>query len=439
VGKVLAVVSQKGGVGKTTTAINLAAALAKRGTKTLLIDSDPQGSVRYGLGLSSAATRVGLSDFLSGAREMHEVVRTTALPWLRVVSAGSVTESPTHDAYLRDLAESPRTSELLDRARERGYTVVVDTPPGLGPVVHRVLACSQHVLIPLQCEPLALQTTTQILRGIRASLAENPSLTLDGILLTMVEPENPASQRVAAYVREQLPKGLVLDMVVPRTNASIDAFAAAWDGPLHVLVANAGVMATPEQHTSQGRELQFATNHLGHFTLTTGLHDALAAAGNARVVITSSVGHLRSEVHFDDVHCEQREYTPFGAYGQSKTANILFAVEADRRWQGDGIRVNALHPGAIRTNLARHVDMAELERLRAQVNTPFQWKSLTQGAATQVLLATSPLVEGIGGEYFEDCAIAEPHEQGVYRGVAGYAKDPDNAARLWDLSLDLTT
>ena len=225
-GQVLAVVSQKGGVGKTTTAINLAAALARRGMKTLLVDTDPQGSVRYGLGLNAATTRVGLSDFLTGANEMHEVVRTTSLPWLRVVSVGSVSESTTHDRYLRDLADSPRTRELFDRARERGYVVIVDTPPGLGPVTHRVLACSQHVLIPLQCEPLALQTTTQILRGIRAALAENPGLALDGILLTMVEPGNPASERVAAYVREQLPRGLVLDMVVPRTPASIDAFAA---------------------------------------------------------------------------------------------------------------------------------------------------------------------------------------------------------------------
>jgi len=104
--------------------------------------------------------------------------------------------------------------------------VVVDTPPGLGPIVHKVLACSQHVLVPLQCEPLALQTTTQILKGIRSALAVNPGLALEGILLTMVEPGNPASERVAAYVREQLPRGLVLDMWIPRTAASIDAFAA---------------------------------------------------------------------------------------------------------------------------------------------------------------------------------------------------------------------
>ena len=225
-GRVLAIVSQKGGVGKTTTAINIAAALARRGHKTLLVDADPQGSVRYGLGLSAATTKVGLSEFIAGTHELHKVVRTTHLPWLRVVSVGAVADSASHDYYQHQFAESPRTSELFERARQRGYTIVVDTPPGLGPVVHRVLSCSQHVVVPLQCEPLALQTTTQILRGIRASLAVNPDLALEGILLTMVEPGNAASERVAAYVREQLPAGLVLDMWVPRTAASVDAFAA---------------------------------------------------------------------------------------------------------------------------------------------------------------------------------------------------------------------
>jgi chromosome partitioning protein len=226
VGRILAVVSQKGGVGKTTTAINLAASMARRGRKVLLIDADPQGSVRYGLGLSAATTKVGLSDYVAGTHEMHKVVRTTHLPWLRVVSAGSVTESASHDRFHHQLAESPRVGELFERATDRGYTVIVDTPPGLGPIVHRVLSCSQHAIIPLQCEPLALRTTTQILRGIRAALVKNPGLALEGILLTMVEPGNPASERVAGYVREQLPSELVLDEWVPRTTAAIDAFAA---------------------------------------------------------------------------------------------------------------------------------------------------------------------------------------------------------------------
>lgn len=232
-GQVLAIVSQKGGVGKTTTAINIAAAFARRGTRTLLVDSDPQGSVRLGLGIHGPESRSGFSDFLAGDRQLHEVVQPTEVPWLRVVPVGSVSEHGDHEGYQREFATSPRVSELFARARSLGYLVVVDTPPGLGPIVHRVLGDSQHVVVPLQCEPLALQTTTQMLRGIRDIAARNECLVFEGMLLTMLEQGNAVSERVAAYVREQLPADLVFDVAIPRTFASIDAFAAGQPVVLH--------------------------------------------------------------------------------------------------------------------------------------------------------------------------------------------------------------
>ena len=232
-GTVLAIVSQKGGVGKTTTAINLASALARRGRKTLLVDVDPQGAVRHGVGLLGTEQPAGLSDVFAGTHELQDVVLGTALPWLRVLLAGAVSDDADHSAYSAQVAESPKLGELFDRARARGYVVVVDTPPGLGAVTRRVLAHSQHVVVPLQCEPLALQTTTQILRAVRDAALGNPALVLDGILLTMLEAGNAVSARVASYVREQLPPELLFDVAIPRTMASIDAFAAGQPVVLH--------------------------------------------------------------------------------------------------------------------------------------------------------------------------------------------------------------
>ncbi|WP_432973227.1 SDR family NAD(P)-dependent oxidoreductase [Dactylosporangium sp. CA-233914] len=222
--------------------------------------------------------------------------------------------------------------------------------------------------------------------------------------------------------------------------ASVEKFAEAWAGPLHILVNNAGVMASPPGRTAEGWELQFATNHLGHFALVNRLLPALRAAGGARVVAVSSTAHLRSPVVFDDIHFERREYDPWLAYGQSKTANVLFAVEADRRWAGDGIRVNALNPGGIRTNLQRHVDVDELVRSATAANggVPIRWKTPEQGAATSALLAGSPLADGVGGKYYEDCAEAAPNRPGTRSGVAAYALEPEAAARLWDISRQST-
>ncbi|MDH6133729.1 NAD(P)-dependent dehydrogenase (short-subunit alcohol dehydrogenase family) [Kitasatospora sp. MAA4] len=220
--------------------------------------------------------------------------------------------------------------------------------------------------------------------------------------------------------------------------ASVAAFVAAWDGPLHILVNNAGVMASPELRTPEGWELQFATNHLGHFALATGLHAALAQDGGARVVAVSSSAHHRSPVVFEDIHFRERPYEPWSAYGQSKTANVLFAVEAAKRWATDGITVNALMPGGIRTNLQRHVSDEELARLRAQAagGAELKWKTTEQGAATSVLFAASPLLEGVSGRYFEDCNEAVRGELGARTGVADYALDPEAAALLWQVSRD---
>lgn len=214
---------------------------------------------------------------------------------------------------------------------------------------------------------------------------------------------------------------------------SITSFIAAWDGPLHILVNNAGVMASPEQHTPEGWEMQFATNHLGHFALALGLHDALAADGAARIVSVSSNAHMLSPVVFDDIHFAFRHYDPWLAYGQSKTANVLFAVGATARWFGDGITANALMPGAIATNLQRYAS-----DVMSQV-PPELRKTPEQGAATSVLLATSPLLEGIGSRYFVDCNEAAIVTQRTedYSGVAPYALNPDNADRLWEESLHL--
>jgi NAD(P)-dependent dehydrogenase (short-subunit alcohol dehydrogenase family) len=230
----------------------------------------------------------------------------------------------------------------------------------------------------------------------------------------------------------------VLELTHP---ASIDAFTAGWSGPLHILVNNAGVMALPERTlTPSGQETQFATNHLGHFRLAVGLHDALAAADGARIVAVSSSAHLRSPVVFDDLNYSFLQYEGWAAYGQSKTANILFAVGVGQRWADDGIVANSLMPGSIRTGLQRHIDPAWYERVREELKDVMPVKSPEQGAATSALLAASPLIEGISGRYFEDVNEAQVvTERGSIgaRGVAVYALEPANAERLWDVSLEL--
>jgi NAD(P)-dependent dehydrogenase (short-subunit alcohol dehydrogenase family) len=309
-----------------------------------------------------------------------------------------------------------------------------------------------RVITPFGAESTAAEVTADVdLTGKRVIVTGGASgigietaraLAGRGAEVTIAVRNTEAGARVAAEIRGDV-------RVAPLELTDLDsvrAFVDAWDGPVDVLVNNAGVMAIQRlELTDRGLETQFATNHLGHFALAVGLQKALAAAeGDARIVSVSSRGHLASPVVFEDINFERRDYTPFGAYGQSKTANVLFAVGATDRWADDGIYANALMPGGIATNLQRHLDedfiarwLAEQERNGSQMTL----KTPEQGAATSVLVATSPLLDRIGGRYFEDCNEAEVlvpgSEEGAVAGVATYALDRENADRLWELSLDL--
>lgn len=224
---------------------------------------------------------------------------------------------------------------------------------------------------------------------------------------------------------------------------SVHAFCDDWQGPLDALVANAGVMMLPTREvTAQGWESQLAVNYLGHFALALGLHDALRAGQNPSVTVVSSGAQLRAGVDFDDPQFEQRPYDPFVAYAQSKTADVLLAVGISRRWQQDGIRANSLAPGWIHTNLTRHLDQATMQAFGAMdengaLVTPDYYKTPEQGAATTVLLAASPLLDGVTGRYFEDNQESPLVDGGpeVMAGVARWSADPAAADRLWDYAL----
>jgi NAD(P)-dependent dehydrogenase (short-subunit alcohol dehydrogenase family) len=223
--------------------------------------------------------------------------------------------------------------------------------------------------------------------------------------------------------------------------ASVGAFATqflALRRPVHVLINNAGIMATPLAYTADGFESQFGTNHLGHFALTLGLLPALKAAGGPRVVSLTSLGHRRSDVDFDDLDFRRRPYDPWLAYGQSKTANVLFAVGLTQRLAGDGVVANAVHPGGIMTGLQKHVPREEQIRLgwidESGVPHP-RMKDAEQGAATSIWAAVAPELEGVGGHYLEDCAIARAWSADKpMSGVKPYALDPERAQRLWSVS-----
>ncbi len=204
-----------------------------------------------------------------------------------------------------------------------------------------------------------------------------------------------------------------------------------------VVIANAGVMAVPEKReTADGFEMQFGTNHLGHFVLVNRIAGLIVDGG--RLVNLSSAGHRYADVDLDDPDFDRTDYTPFGAYGRSKTANILFAVEFDRRHRARGVRAAAVHPGGIQTELARHMGEGEINALIDSINASqpegqsFQWKTIPQGAATSVWAGFVAPSDAIGGRYCENCHVAELSlGEGIREGVQPYAVDPDHAKALW--------
>jgi NAD(P)-dependent dehydrogenase (short-subunit alcohol dehydrogenase family) len=218
--------------------------------------------------------------------------------------------------------------------------------------------------------------------------------------------------------------------------------------PFDVVIANAGVMATPLGHTADGFETQFGTNHLGHFVLVNRIASLIRDGG--RLINLSSSGHRYSNVDLNDPNFERTPYEPFVAYGRSKTANILFAVEFDKRHRDRGVRAAAVHPGGIKTELGRYVEPGRMEKvvndinqqLAAQGKGPFQWKSIPQGAATSVWAAVIAPADEIGGRYCENCHAGDvvPDDvtiTAVSEGVRGYALDPKNAEALWKKSEEM--
>lgn len=257
-----------------------------------------------------------------------------------------------------------------------------------------------------------------------------------------------AGERVAGEINQSIGADRVLAGTLDLASlGSVGSFVDAWgDQPLDILINNAGVMATPLLHTAEDLELQIGTNHFGHFVLTMGLTRALLNAAEddrtARVVQLSSIGHRRSDIHWDDPHYRARPYDKWEAYGQSKTANALFAVGFNARFEEHGITANAVMPGGIMTPLQRYLpkeEMVAMGWMDAEGNVREGFKTTEQGASTSVWAAVGEELEGIGGLYLEDCKEAGPWtKEDPVHGVMPYALDPESADRLWALSEETT-
>ena len=298
---------------------------------------------------------------------------------------------------------------------------------------------------------ISLRGKNAIVTGGAAGLGLETSRALAavGASLTLAVRNLAQGEASASALRQAYPDADIAVALLDLANlGTVRALASGWSQtgkPLHILINNAAIMACPRRRTAQGWESQFATNHLGHFALTTGLLPALLAAGqaggDARVVCLSSTGHKISPVQFDDIHYERREYNKWSAYGQAKSANALFALALHLRHGAQGITANAVHPGGIMTGLQKflpHEEMNALGWLKPD-GTPLDiFKSPAQGAATSIWAATAPELAGHGGLYLEDCRVAVPAEPGNRAsGFAPHVADPKAAQRLWEVSEQL--
>ncbi|MCU1398409.1 MAG: oxidoreductase, short-chain dehydrogenase/reductase family protein [Acidimicrobiales bacterium] len=284
-----------------------------------------------------------------------------------------------------------------------------------------------------------LDGITAVVTGASTGLGWETSraLAAAGAHVLLAVRDTAKGESAVAEIRAQSPEASVEFGVVDLASlSSVREFAIATLAAhprIDLLVNNAGVMFTPFGHTADGFELQFGTNHLGHFVLTGMLMPALLAAAPARIVNLSSGGHQGSDIIWDDPNYEHREYDKFEAYGQSKTANILFTVELDARLSDRGIRSYAVHPGMIATELGRHMTRDDMRALRDRAKAAPAgglpaYKSIPAGAATTVWAATAPELAGLGGVYLADCQLATPNP---------WALDRASASRLWTLSEQL--
>jgi len=279
--------------------------------------------------------------------------------------------------------------------------------------------------------------------GIGAETAR--ALAAAGADLTIAARDHGAAASLRTTLAEETGADVQVLEVDLGSLVSVRAAAASFLArgvPLDILINNAGVMATPLERTREGFELQFGTNHLGHFALTTALLPALRRASAARVVALSSIGHRRSALVADDPNYLRRPYDRWEAYGQSKTANALFAVGVTARLGDEGLVANAVMPGGIMTGLQKHLSRDEQVALGwiDEDGTPNpRFKTPAQGASTSIWAAVAPELEGVGGRYLENCAEARPWDASVpYEGVMPYALDPSTADVLWELSEALT-